>query len=139
MPGFYDYAGESPELESLETADATFVEFENEFPRTRERLISKGFRHWKKHLGFFLKYMQMMRARSPLFFAQKEAEGKQIQTWVIKEVHRETNTITLSSMEPTPPPAAFIKNRARWVSASLTRPTTDCGFRLRSAPAIVVW
>jgi hypothetical protein len=70
--GFYDYAGTAPELDSLESADDAFRELENDFPRIRGRLLSKHFRNWHKHLGFLLRYMQMIRARSPLFFAQKE-------------------------------------------------------------------
>ena len=109
--GFYDYAGTAPELDSLETADDAFRELENDFPRIRGRLLSKRFRNWHKHLGFLLRYMQMIRARSPLFFAQKEEEGKALQTWTVKDVHPDGKTLTLTSMEPAPPPAPFIKNR----------------------------
>ena len=109
--GFYDYAGESPELDSLPSADSAFLELKNEFPVIRTRLLSKHFRDWRKHLGFLLRYMQMIRARSPLFFEQKEEEGKSLQTWTIKEVHPDGKTLTLTSMEPSPPPAPFIKNR----------------------------
>jgi hypothetical protein len=55
--------------------------------------------------------MQMIRARSPLFFEQKETEGKAIQTWTVQEAHPDGKTLTLTSMESAPPPAAFIKNR----------------------------
>ncbi len=54
--------------------------------------------------------MQMIRARSPLFFKQKEDEGKALQTWTVKEVP-DSRTVTLTSMQPAPPPAPFIKNR----------------------------
>jgi hypothetical protein len=111
--GLYDYAGTQPELESLPTADETFSELENEFPTVREKLLSlkpKAFRNWKKHLPFLLRYMDMLRARSPLYFAQKETEGKALKTWTIEEVI-DAHTIKLASMEPSPPPAAFIKNQ----------------------------
>jgi hypothetical protein len=112
VSGFYDYAGEGPELESLPSADETFLELENEFPIVREKLLSlrkKAFRNWTKHLDFLLRYMDMLRARSPLYFAQKEAEGKAMPTWTVAKV--DGNKITLTSMEASPPPAAFIKNR----------------------------
>jgi hypothetical protein len=41
----------------------------------------------------------MIRARSPLFFAQKEEEGKALQTWTVKDVHPDGKTLTLTSME----------------------------------------
>jgi Protein of unknown function (DUF4238) len=109
--GFYDYAGTAPELDSLESADDAFRELENDFPRIRGRLLAKHFRNWHKHLGLLLRYMQMIRARSPLFFAQKEDEGKALQTWTAKDVHADVKTLTLTSMEPAPPPAPFLKNR----------------------------
>ena len=83
--------------------------------RTISREFAGGcfqrFRNWHKHLGFLLRYMQMMRARSPLFFAQKEDEAKTLQTWTVKDVHPDGKTLTLTSIEPAPPPAPFIKNR----------------------------
>lgn len=107
--GFYDYAGDSPELENLESADASFLELENGFSQVREKLITDRFRNWKRHRRFLFKFMQMLRARSPLFFEQKQAEGKALETWTVKEV--QGNKITLDSMEPKPPSDAFIKNR----------------------------
>lgn len=109
--GFYDYAGDSPELENLESADDSFLDLENEFPRVREKLIVDCFRNWKRHRRFLFKFMQMLRARSPLFFEQKQAEGKALKTWTVKEAHPDGKTITLDSMEPKPPSDAFIKNR----------------------------
>lgn len=109
--GFYDYAGSGPELDSLPPADDVFLELENNFPVVRAKLMAKHFRDWRRHLGFLLRYMQMIRARSPLFFEQKEVEGQALQTWTIKEVHPDGRTLTLNSMEPAPPPAQFIKNR----------------------------
>ena len=53
--------------------------------------------------------MDMLRARSPLYFAQKEAEGKKTPTWTVDKV--DGNKITLKSMEPSPPSSVFIKNR----------------------------
>ena len=109
--GMYDYAGDSPELEDLETADHSFLTLENEFPRIREQLIADRFRNWKRRRRFLFKFMQMLRARSPLFFEQKQAEGKALQTWTVKDVHPDGKTITLDSMEPKPPSDSYIKNR----------------------------
>ena len=108
--GFYDYAGDSPELENLETADETFTELENGFPIVRDTLIADNFRHWRHHRKLLFRFMQMLRARSPLFFEQKQAEGKALKTWTVKEVHEDGKTITLDSIEPKPPSDAFIKN-----------------------------
>jgi Protein of unknown function (DUF4238) len=112
IKGFYDYAGEEVELGVLPAPDETFLELENEFPFIREKLLllrKKAFRNWTAYLPFLLRYMDMLRARSPLYFAQKEAEGKAIPTWTVAKV--DGNKITLTSMEPSPPPAPFIKNR----------------------------
>jgi len=88
------------------------LELENGFPQIRAKLLAlKGFRNWKKHLNFLLRFMQMIRARSPLYFEQKEREGKAIPTWTVDKVGDDRKTITLRSMEPSPPPAPFIKNR----------------------------
>jgi hypothetical protein len=113
IAGFYDYAGANPELNSLPLSDEAFSELENEFPVVRERLLSlrkKAFRNWTKHLPFLLRYMDMLRARSPLYFMQKEAEWKSTPTWTIDKVV-DANTIKLVSMEPSPPSNIFIKNR----------------------------
>lgn len=112
ITGFYDYAGTGPELESLPSPDETFKELENEFPNVREELLrlrKKAFRNWTRHLPFLLRYMDMLRSRSPLYFSQKETEGMAIPTWTVEEA--DGNKITLRSMEPSSPPAAFIKNR----------------------------
>lgn len=112
LAGLYDYAGESPEIESLPSADQIFSELENNFSFVREKLLllrKKAFRNWTTHLPFLLRYMDMLRARSPLYFAQKEVEGKNTPTWTIEKV--EGNRITLKSMEASPPSDVFIKNQ----------------------------
>jgi hypothetical protein len=112
ITALYDYVGDEPALELLESADEAFLELENEFQSIRSWLINRRFRNWHKKLGFLLRYMQMIRVRSPLFFQQKEIEGSALDTWVIDKVHDDGKTLTLRSMEPIPPPAAFIKNQA---------------------------
>jgi hypothetical protein len=113
IAGLYDYAGTSLELDSLPSSDQVFSELENEFPIVRERLLllkKKGFCNWTKHLPLLLRYMDMLRARSPLYFAQKEAEWKSTPTWTIEKVI-DDRTIKLVSMEPSTPSNAFIKNK----------------------------
>jgi hypothetical protein len=112
ITGLYDYAGTGPEVESLPSADETFSDLENGFPLVRERLLllrKKAFRNWTKHLPFLLRYMDMLRTRSPLYFKHKEAEGQNTPTWTVEKA--EGNMITLKSMEANPPSATFIKNR----------------------------
>jgi hypothetical protein len=104
ITGLYDYAGDDPELETVESADDAFRELENEFDGVRSWLIRRGFRNWHKELGFLLRYMQMIRARSPLFLQQKEAEGQSLQALVIKEVHPDRKTLTVNDPAPLSPP-----------------------------------
>jgi hypothetical protein len=108
--GFYDYAGNSPELEDLETADEAFSELENGFPGIRDKLIANEFHNWKHHRKFLFRFMQMLRARSPLFFEQLQVEGRALKTLTVKEV-LDNKTITVDSLEPKPPSDVFIKNR----------------------------
>lgn len=111
ITGFYDYAGEGPEIDSLPSADETFSKLENNFPVVREKLLSlrnKAFRNWSKHLPFLLRYMDMLRTRSPLHFAQREGAWKVTPTWTIEKV--DGNKITLKSMDGSPPASAFVKN-----------------------------
>ncbi len=106
-PGFYDYV--TSEI-GLETADSTFAELERAFPLIRRELISKKFENWRDHLDFLLRYIQMMRARSLLYFDRMEAEGKNLRAWVIEEVSPDRRSVRVRSMTPEPLPNAFIRN-----------------------------
>lgn len=111
--GFYDYVGTTPELDSLPSSDETFSELENQFPAVLEKLLSlkkRKFRNWTKHLRFLLRYMDMLRARSPLYFMHSEVQWKATPTWTVEEVI-DAKTIKLVSVEPSPPSDAFIQNR----------------------------
>jgi hypothetical protein len=104
--------GGGPELENLPPADETFLKLENEFPIVLEKLLSlrkKAFRNWTKYLDFLLRYMDMLRTRSPVYFDQKQTEWKATSTWRVEKA--DGNKITLTTMEPSPPPDTFIKNR----------------------------
>ena len=105
--GFYDYT--LAEL-GVETADMAFAEFENRFPKIRKELVRKEFKPWKDHLAFLLRYVQMMRARSLLFFENQQKDGRNLRAWVVEEVSGDRMSVRLRSMTPEPLPESFIKN-----------------------------
>ena len=106
-PGFYDYATNEA---GLEPADVTFRELENSFPSIRQQ-IETDFDTWETHLDFLLRFAQMLRARSLLFFEQQKQARQNTPTWTIKEVLNDS-TVKLESMTPKPPPESFIRNRS---------------------------
>jgi hypothetical protein len=103
--GFYDRPGGG---ENLEHPDQTFAKFEREYPLVRQKLIEKRFRHWVKQRHFLLGFMQMLRARSPLFIQQQAAESSALRGAKITAV--EGNKITLESFDPLPLPARVVRN-----------------------------
>ena len=105
--GFYDYANAN---ETLESADTTFKGLENTFPLIRRELISKNFENWNDHRDFLLCYMQMMRARSILFFEQKYGEGKDLRAFVVEAVNPDGRSVKVRSMTPSALPDDLIKN-----------------------------
>jgi hypothetical protein len=106
--GFYDYA--TTEM-GLESADSAFAELEGRYPRIRRSLIEKNFENWKDELDFLLRYAQMMRARSLLFFEHKQAEWKKAKAWIVDEVLPDGKSVKVKSMTPESLPEAFIRNR----------------------------
>jgi hypothetical protein len=106
-PGYYDYATNAA---GLEPADVTFRQLESNFPSIREKIENK-FAAWTDHLDFLLRFAQMMRARSLLFFEQQRERLKNTPTWRIKEVLPDGKSLKLESMTPSPPSEAFIRNR----------------------------
>jgi Protein of unknown function (DUF4238) len=105
--GFYDYA--TVEV-ALDSADDAFAELERGFPAIRSQLISAKFENWESHLDFMLRYAQMMRARSLLFFQAKEEEGKNLRAWVVEEISPDRRSVKVRSIEPEPLPRSFIRN-----------------------------
>jgi hypothetical protein len=105
--GLYDVSSVN---EVIETADDTFRGLENEFPAVRREMESKQFANWKDHLDLLLHYMQMMRARSILFFEQKAAEGKNLRAFVVESVSPDRQSVKLTSMTPSPVSEQLIKN-----------------------------
>jgi Protein of unknown function (DUF4238) len=94
----------------LETADSTFKDFENTFPRIRREMMANNFENWLDYRDFLLQYMQMMRARSILFLEQKSIEGQSLLLYEIEKVNPDGMSVVLRSMEPSRPSAAFIRN-----------------------------
>ena len=105
--GFYDYT--VVEM-GVETADMAFAELENRFPKIRKELVQEDFKPWKDHLGFLLRYIQMMRARSLLFFENQQKDGRNLRAWVVEEVSTDRMSVRVRSMTPEPLPEPFIKN-----------------------------
>jgi hypothetical protein len=105
--GFYDYT--VAEI-GAETADMAFAELERAFPKVRKELVRKNFKNWKDHLDFLLRYVQMMRARSLLFFENQRREGRNLRAWRIEEVSADRMSVRVRSMSPELLPESFIKN-----------------------------
>ena len=105
--GFYDYTVREM---GAQTADMAFAELERNFPRIRNELIKNDFRSWKSHLDFLLRYIQMMRARSLLFFENQQKDGRNLRAWVVEEVSPDRTSVRVRSMIPAPLPESFIKN-----------------------------
>jgi hypothetical protein len=103
--GFYDPIGTNAQLE---IADETFVELENKYSLMIDELAANNFDKWRYHFNFFLHFMQMMRARSPLFFKHNKAYLQSKRVLSIKE----TAPIDQSESKAKPAslPDAFIKN-----------------------------
>lgn len=106
--GFYDYA--SPDIDQ-ESADAAFAQLESTYHAVRRRLISSHFANWKADLDFLLRYVQMMRARSLLFFENLHEEGKRLSCFTIESVSADRKSVKVRSMTPSPLPEDFIVNR----------------------------
>jgi hypothetical protein len=63
-----------------------------------------------EHRDFLLHYMQMIRARSILFFEQKYAEGKNLRAFVVDKVNPDGRSATVRSLTASELPDDFIKN-----------------------------
>jgi hypothetical protein len=104
--GFYDSRG----LETnVETADQVFAEFERTFPLIRDEMVVDQFSNWTDHLDFLLRYFQMMRARSPLAFEQRQARDRDKRFFRVLRVSDRSLTY---DPEPVQPTAAWLKDKA---------------------------
>ena len=80
-PGYYDFVGRQGDREHAEEA---FAELENGYPLLIHNLRATGFQDWRRHSNFLLRYLQMIRCRSPLFREQFMREwGAKVGTRVI--------------------------------------------------------
>ena len=105
--GFYDPLSPSTELE---IADETFAKLEREYPPLIKELAANQFANWRHHFSFLLHFMQMMRARSPLFFQHNKADLESRNPHVIEEIDPTDNR--KMRVKPVSLPPAFIKNRS---------------------------
>lgn len=106
IEGFYDYAIENTVAEH---PDITFKRLENDFPRVRAQILEDGFRSWTNHKEFLLAYLQMIRARSPLFFDQWREQSKTIRVATITEVLSD-KSFKVDSLQGRPMTEAEIQN-----------------------------
>jgi len=105
--GFYDYADTNAQLEH---PDVTFAQFEREFPLVREHMLGRNFKGWvKQHRSFLLGYMQMMRARSPLFIQQQTQQNRNLRGATVTAVGP-GNQVTVDSLELRPFPENVVRN-----------------------------
>lgn len=65
--GFYDFVGVQGDRRHAEEA---FEQLENSYPPLIEKLRASRFEGWQEHQAFLLRYVEMIRCRSPLFREQ---------------------------------------------------------------------
>jgi hypothetical protein len=106
LDGFYDYAIENT---TAEPPDITFKRLENDFSLIRAQILKDGFHSWIEHKQFLLSYMQMIRARSPLFFYQWREQSKTIRVATITKV-LSNRSFNVDSFEGRPMTEGEIQN-----------------------------
>jgi hypothetical protein len=109
--GFYDYSKESEVQTGTSSGDVAFTELEQQFPIVRRSLLESGFHNWTEHQDFLLRFMQMMRVRSALFFAQQIELTKAGPLAIIEEVISERE-LKIRYVGASEMPAALFKNQA---------------------------
>lgn len=107
IDGFYDYGIDNTVAEH---PDITFKRLENDFPRIRNRILDDGLASWINHKEFLLAYMQMIRARSPLFFDQWREQAKTIRLSTVTEVLPNGHGVKVDSLEGRPMTNGEIQN-----------------------------
>jgi Protein of unknown function (DUF4238) len=105
-PGFYDPMGAPPDHIP---ADDVFARLENGFPAARRALIDEDFRNIEDHLEFLVQYVNMLRARSPLFFAQLREAHRNDRLATILSVDETGKKLTIDEVKPAPD--VWIRNR----------------------------
>lgn len=105
--GFYDYADANVDQEH---PDLTFAMFEREFPLVRDQMLHRNFKGWvKQHRHFLLCYMQMMRARSPMFIQQQTDQNRSLRGATVTSVGP-GNQVPVDSLELRPFPENIVRN-----------------------------
>jgi hypothetical protein len=103
--GMFDFSGDAI---AAEHPDQTFGRMENDFPDIRDKLVQTKFITWREHKDFLLRYMQMIRVRSPAYFVQKGDDLSNSLVATITSVDHAANKTTIDS--PRRLSAAEIKN-----------------------------
>jgi len=104
---FYDFAIENT---AAEHPDVTFQRLENDFPRIRTQMLKDRFQSWPDHKTFLLSYMQMIKARSPLFFDQWREKSKALRLSRVVEVGADRRSVKVDSLEGRPMTQAEIQD-----------------------------
>jgi Protein of unknown function (DUF4238) len=105
--GFYDTADASVPQEH---PDVTFGKFEREFSQIREHLLGRNYKGWvKQHKTFLLGYMQMMRARSPLFIEKQTEHNRSLRGATVTSAGP-GNQVTVDSLELRPFSESVVRN-----------------------------
>ena len=104
--GFYDYRGPGT---PVETPDQVFAEMERTFPLILDEMVASNFARWFDHRDFLLRYFQMTRARSPLFFEQQLAQSKNTQAFEILTISEDRRKV---QVRPKQLPDTYHKNKA---------------------------
>jgi len=91
----YDFSKDSIEAEH---ADVTFKEMEDRFPPILQDLRSGNFLSWRIHVDFLLRYMQMIRVRSPQFFVEQGQELTNASVATVTSVDHEQNKMTYENL-----------------------------------------
>jgi hypothetical protein len=99
IDGFYDLATENT---AAEHPDITFKRLENDFPVLRAQILRDGFNSWIEHKETLLAYMQMIRARSPLFFEQWREQTETFRFARVTEVLADGRSAKVDSVNGRP-------------------------------------
>jgi hypothetical protein len=94
--GFYD---SSTDAVDVEHADVTFKSMEDGFPTLRQSLQDCNFVGWRHHLDFLLCYIQMIRARSPLFFDLQKQHLQTMKVSRIVSIAEDRKSVTVDNIQ----------------------------------------
>ena len=107
--GYYDYA-DGTDYSVVNHPDSVFARLERELPIRRSEMLATQFSTWEQHKDFFLEFMQMMRARSPLAMKQQETAARQLRGATVTSVAPDRLSLTVDSLELRPLPEHAVRN-----------------------------